>query len=353
MNDIADTQSPVTVRLASPIDRARWNGYVDREPSASIYHRYEWGEIFDAVYGKPFIPLIAEQAGRVVGVLPIVSLHRGPRPAEWVSLPYFGHAGAVAESETAWHALINHAAALGRERGVRHVELRHGHPIPANTLPSRDDKVLMHLALPSDIEELNKSVGSKLRNDIKKPQREGMTAEIGGAELLSEFHGAYASVMRDLGSPCHSRALFAETMARFPDRTFIVRVVYEGRTAGAAFLIGQGDVLEVPCAGTLHSLNKLRPNMLLYWSVFRAAIERGYKTFSFGRSTIDAGTYNFKKQWGSVPVALPYTYLLREGEAAPGSLGASTRLQQVSDLWTKLPLPLANFLGPQLVRHLP
>jgi FemAB-related protein (PEP-CTERM system-associated) len=299
------------------------------------------------------VPLVAEQDRRIVGVLPLVRLDRGPLGRALISLPYFGHGGAVAASPEAWSALVARCREVAHEQGAAHVELRHAHPLPPHSLPSRDDKVLMHLALPPTIEALDKQLGSKIRSDVRRPQKEGMTTEVGGRALVCAFHEVYAAVMRDLGSPCHSLALFEEILACFHDRAFVVRVLYQGRTVGAAFLVGQGDVLEVPCAGTLHALNKLRPNMLLYWAVLCEAIRRGYKTFSFGRSTVNAGTYTFKKNWGAVPIALPYHYVLANGTAIPQAHGERAILQKASALWSRLPLPLTTVLGPYVVRHLP
>lgn len=343
---------PILARIAVSADHARWNGYIDRSAAASVYHRWEWGEIFREVYGTHPVYVIAEREGRVVGVLPMLSLKRGPLGTDLVSLPYFGHAGALADDDEAWHALVGFARDAARELGARHIELRHAHPVPAGHLPRRDDKVLMHLALPADIDELARRLGSKVRADVRRPQKEGMVAEIGGKDLVGDFHAVYATVMRDLGSPCHARALFEEIFRRLPERCFIVRVLYEHRTVGAAFLIGQGSVLEVPCAGTLHALNKLRANMLLYWTALCAAIERGYATFSFGRSTIDAGTYVFKKNWGAQALPLPYHYLLPEGREVPRPHADHRALARASAFWRRLPLPLANALGPRIVRHL-
>jgi FemAB-related protein (PEP-CTERM system-associated) len=346
-----ETNTAALVRIAHFTDEARWNGYVDRHPDACVYHRWAWGEIFHRAYGMKSFPLIAEREGRVTGLLPLVELARGPFRPQIVSLPYFAHGGAIADDEASYRALLAAATRVARERGAQHVELRHAHAVPGS-LPARDDKVLMVMDLPDAVDALEKRVGSKVRADVRRPQKEGMTTEIGGRELVRDFHATYAAVMRDLGSPCHSAELFDEAARRFEERMFVARVLYQGRTVGAAFLIGQGDTLEVPCAGTLHALNKLRPNMLLYWAIFGAAIERGYKRFSFGRSTVDAGTYTFKKNWGASPIPLRYEYILRDGVELPHAHGENPLLARVSQAWMQLPLPVTTIIGPRLVRHL-
>ncbi|MBI5512728.1 MAG: FemAB family PEP-CTERM system-associated protein [Deltaproteobacteria bacterium] len=332
-------------------DRARWNGYVERHADASVYHRWEFGELFEDVYGARSFPLLAEREGRVVGVLPLTRLSSPMFGTSLVSVPYFGHGGALAEDPDAWRALVAEAGVLAAELSAKHVELRHAHPVPAEGMPTRDDKVLMHLALPADPDGLLKAVGAKARADIRRPEKEGMTAQVGGRELVPDFHRAYASVMRDLGSPCHGVALFDELARRLEDRVYVVTVRYQGRPVGGGILVGMNGTLEIPCAGSLHAFTRLRGNMMLYWNVLKEAIARGYKTFSFGRSSADSGTYTFKKNWGARPVPLPYHYVLAPGRELPSVNPHNPKFARVIQAWQRLPVPLTTVLGPRLVRY--
>ena len=40
-------------------------------------------------------------------------------------------------------------------------------------------------------------------------------------------------------------------------------------------------------------------NMLMYWHLLQRTIQRGNRTFDFGRSSESSGTYRFKRQWGA------------------------------------------------------
>lgn len=342
----------LVVRAAVETDRARWNGFVERHPDAQVYHRWEWGPAFHAAYGNAWLPLIAMDGLRVRAVLPLMRIVSPLGGVSLVSMPWFGHAGVLAADDSAHRAMLDAARDLMREAHARRVELRHAHAVPAEAMPSRDDKVLMRLALPATEDELFKRVGPKARADIRRPEKEGMTAVIGGAELLPEFHAVYASVMRDLGSPCHSAALFAQCFARMPERSFVCVVRYEGHPVGGGYLTGMGGTLEIPCAGTLHAMNRLRPNMFLYWSVLREAIRRGYESFSFGRSSADSGTFTFKKNWGAEAHPLAYHYLLAEGASVPDVRPDNPRYAKVIATWQKLPLAVTNRVGPRLIRLL-
>ena len=122
---------------------------------------------------------------------------------------------------------------------------------------------------------------------------------------------------------------------------------------GGAFLIGHGDTMEIPWASTLRDTNPLGINMLMYWSVLCRAIERGYGFFDFGRSTIDAGTYRFKQQWGAVPVSHHWHYWLPEGRALPALNPGNPKFRLMIAAWKRLPVPVTRWLGPMIVRNIP
>jgi hypothetical protein len=96
--------------------------------------------------------------------------------------------------------LVDEASRLARELGAGHVELRHRES-KSLELPLRSDKVSMLLALPVAEDSLWRGFSSKLRAQIRRPQKEGAVCVSGGAELLNDFYAVFAHNMRDLGTP--------------------------------------------------------------------------------------------------------------------------------------------------------
>ncbi len=141
-------------------------------------------------------------------------------------------------------------------------------------------------------------------------------------------------------------------MASFSKTAKIITVQYDNRPVAAGLTIGFGNNVEVPWASALRKYNKQSPNMLLYWEMIKAACEDEYEFFDFGRSSLDAGTFKFKKQWGSEPQPLHWYYHLRRGEA-PDVNPKSAKFSLLVNTWQKLPLPIANLAGPLITRHLP
>ena len=176
----------------------------------------------------------------------------------------------------------------------------------------------MVLPLQPTVDEQWRVLDRKLRNQVRKAEKSGLTVQRGGAELLDSFYDVLARNMRDLGSPVHSKRFFADILATFPDRTRLLCVSLGSTPVAASFVIWHGERIEVPWASALRAYNPLCPNVLLYWEMLKFSIERRFAQFDFGRSTPNEGTFNFKQQWGAEPHQLYWEYWLDAGRSLPG-----------------------------------
>ena len=159
--------------------------------------------------------------------------------------------------------------------------------------------------------------------------------------------------MRDLGTPVYPTALLSRDLADAP-RAHAHRVVrLKDAPVAAALLIAHRDTTEIPWASSLRRVNGLGVNMYPYWSVLEFAVQAGHAVFDFGRSTLDSGTYRFKKQWGAEPLQLHWHYWLKGGGEPPRLNPSNPKYRLAVAAWRKLPLPVANWLGPHLVKNLP
>ena len=343
----------ITVAPATDEERPDWDSYVEASDDAESYHPYEWRKVFERVFGHECFYLIArDSSGGVVGVLPLVHLRSRLFGNFLVSVPCFSCCGTLARDENVRTELIRAAWTLAQERGAGHVELRHGSGISLD-LPCRSEKVAMRLALPSSDDEMWQRFPSKLRAQIRRPTKAGATCEDGGIELLDDFYSVFSRNMRDLGTPVFPRRLFHEMCDSFPDATRIFVVRLGGKACAAGITYGYRDRLEIPSASSLREFNRDAVNMLLYWSAIRYAIRQGYGQFDFGRSTAGTGTYKFKKQWGAEPEQLNWHYCLPPEKQIPQLNPSNPRFRLATKIWQRLPLFVANRVGPRIVRYLP
>jgi len=341
------------VLRATDEDRADWNAFVDLVDDAEAYHPYEWRKVLERVFGHNCVYLMSRDAsGNVNGVLPLAQLKSVLFGNFLVSIPCFNYCGTLTSSEPVRRDLISGAWDVAEELGASHVELRHRAHISLD-LPFRDDKVAMQLTLPGSSDALWQQFPSKLRAQIRRPTKAGATCEDGGVELLDDFYSVFSRNMRDLGTPVFPKELFREMCVSFPDTTRIFVVKLDGNPCAAGITYGFRERLEIPSASSLREYNKVSVNMLLYWSVLQYAVGQGYRVFDFGRSTVDTGTFRFKKQWGATPDQLHWHYCLPPGAEIPSLNPDNPKFRIATKVWQKLPLGVANALGPRIVRNLP
>ena len=293
-------QDPVLSVDANATEQ-EWTRYVEAHPGATVDHLWGWRHVFERVFGQRCVYLAARRDADIVGVLPLVLFRSRLFGRIAVSVPYLNYGGILDSDEAAAAALVARAQEIAADFGAAYLELRN-HRRYLTGRPCREHKVRMVLPLPETVDDLWKALDRKVRNQVRKAQKEGLVAESGGATLVDDFYPVFARNMRDLGTPVYSRHLFLETLRAFPDAARVHVVRHQGLPVAGAVSVRFRDTVLVPWASSLRDYRHLCPNMLLYWSMLEAAIRDGAKVFDFGRSSAGAGTHQFKLQWGAAEI---------------------------------------------------
>ena len=338
----------------SDSDAAAWDSYVDRHPEGTLYHKADWAGLIRKTLGQtPRYLKAQDSSGKIVGVLPLVNLKSVVFGNFLVSMPYFNYGGVLADSEEIASALVNASTDIADKLNVSHVQYRCSSECMSEEFPVATHKVNMILDLPESQDALGKSIGSKRRSQIKRPIREGVSHKIGGKELVDDFYEVFCINMRDLGTPVYSKKLFESIFEIFPENTKICVVYWEGKPVSTGFLMHYKDRLEIPWASTVRYANRISVNMYLYWQILSYAIETGFKQFDFGRSTVDAGTYKFKKQWGAQPQQCYWYHYVPKGKDLPDLSPDNESFGLAIKVWQKLPIPITKIIGPHIVKAIP
>lgn len=334
-------------------DREQWNSYVQTHPAASNYHRYGWREVVEAAFQHRCYYLTArDPSGIIVGILPLVFISSRLFGRFLVSMPFFNYGGLLCDLQETGVALLAEARKLQQELDAQYVELRHSVPWPGS-LPTKQHKVCMLLELAQDAESQWQGFNAKLRNQIRKAEKNGLSVAVGGKELLKSFYTVFARNMRNLGTPVYSQKLFAMVLSIFPDETRIIIIFNDEKPVAAGLVSWFRETVEIPWASSIREYNHLCPNNLLYWTALQLAMKNGFKKFDFGRSTPGEGTYKFKEQWGAKPLSLHWQYQLPEGGSLPELNIKNPKYEMAIKIWQKLPLLVTKLLGPYIVRNIP
>ncbi|WP_051207879.1 FemAB family XrtA/PEP-CTERM system-associated protein [Saccharospirillum impatiens] len=329
----------------------RWVDWCQRQPQRSQYHHPALGRAIQEAMGHRGPVLVAVSNNVVVGALPLIIQCSRLFGRFATSLPYFNYGGPLANSRDVAIALINAARPLLAEHQLSHIEIR----TTQASLPfaCNEQKVSMLLPLPTTDERLDQQLGAKVRAQANKAEEHKPEVRFGRADLLDDFYRVFAHNMRDLGTPVYSKAWFNTLLQTEAFNAQLVVVYQARRPVACGFLMGQGTMLEIPWASTLRRANPMNINMWMYRQILRWAVEQGYEWFDFGRSTRDAPTFQFKKQWGAQPVQ-HYWYTLTPGnKPAAATRPDSPKFRLMIAVWQRLPVWLTRVIGPPIVKQLP
>lgn len=340
------------VGTISDVGEQAWDDYVHRHPFGTIYHTSAWRNVILQTFGKRTFYLALPSSTGVRGVLPLVLLNGLLTPKMLLSLPYCSYGGVLVDDAEGAQRLLEEASALRAELACAQLEIRNRSRIDACDWRTRQDKLLMQRSLPETPDEFLESLSAKRRSQIKRSLRDGPTVVSGGAELVTDFYSVFARKMRDLGTPVYPRRFFGNAVEQLGKHASLLLVYLDHNPVAAAFLVRWRGVCEIPWAASDAAYNRQAVNMLLYWEAIKRAIESGCTAFDFGRSSPDSGTYKFKRQWGAEPVELHWYVQPGDGTSAE-ALKNSTSMKLATEAWRRLPLPIANWLGPKITPNLP
>ncbi len=343
--------------VCRPLDAASapaWDAFVDRTPDGTFFHRAAWAQVFPRAFGHTPHYILAEQDGAVVGVLPLVHVKTRLFGNSLMSSPFCVYGGPLAADAEAALALDAHATGLMRRLGAKVMEFRFLHPLPQGWLteaewPTRSDLyVTFRKAIVADDEANLKAIPRKQRAMVRKGIDRGLVST--ASDQVDGLHAIYAESVRNLGTPVFSRRYFRILAQVFRGRMDVVTVLDAGVPVSAVLNFYDRDEVLPYYGGGTAAARGSHANDFMYWEVMRRAAARGSRLFDFGRSKAGTGAFAFKKNWGFAPVPLHYRYRLAAGTAIPDHNPLNPKYRLFIAAWKRLPLPLANLLGPAIVR---
>lgn len=344
MNDIQ-------IKALEPDVHSAWDEYALQHKDAAFYHLSGWKTVIEKSFHHQAVYIYATKNSRLVGVFPLVHIKSLLFGSFLVSLPYLNYGGVVADDKEIEKLLLADAINTAQHLKADFIELRHTQKKDLN-LMNKQHKISMFLSLPTDPEMLWKNLDAKVRNQVRKAEKNYLKVAQGKIEKLDDFYSVFSVNMRDLGTPVYSKKFFRNILEAF-DQAKIFIVYSEQKPIAASMVMGLKNRLEIPWASSLRAYNHLCANMFMYWQILKYACESGHAVFDFGRCTPEESTYRFKKQWGAQPVQLNWQYWLANGKPLPEINPHNPKYRTAIKIWQKLPVGVTKLIGPQIVKYIP
>ncbi len=342
----------LSLHLLQPSDYTRWDAFVQLTPDATFFHKAGWQTIIERVYGHKTWFYFVEQDGRIVGILPLAQVKSRLFGHSLGSLPFCVLGGVVASVDAARPLLDAAADKLARELNVGHLEYRNlvaaheGDP----AWHQKELYVTFRKEISGDDEENMNAIPRKQRAMVRKGIKLGLTAEID--QTIERFFICYATSVHRLGTPVFPKSYFKVIKEVFGDDCEIRVIVKDHALIAAVMSFYWRDEVLPYYGGGMPAARDVAGNDFMYWNLMQAAALRGARIFDFGRSKLGTGAFDFKKNWGFSPTPLAYEYKLIASTELPDNNPLNPKYQLFIKMWKKMPIGLANFLGPYIVRSL-
>lgn len=330
-------------------DTGRWDHFVNNCSAATFFHRAGWQAVIEGSFGHQTWFYFAQSGGNIVGVLPLAQIKSRLFGHSLCSLPFCVYGGVASHSPAATSALNDAAQQLAIELNVGYLEMRHRQAQNPDWI-SKDLYVTFRKEIDPDEEKNLLAIPRKQRAMVRKGIKENLRSEIDPDTERLFF--AYASSVHNLGTPVFPKKYFRMLKEVFQQDCEVLTITQNDEVVCSVLsFYFRDEVLPYYGGGTARA-RAVAGNDFMYWELMRRACARGYKVFDFGRSKRGTGSFDFKKNWGFEATQLHYEYQLHANSALPENNPLNPRYQLFIKMWRHLPRPLANFLGPFIVKNL-
>jgi len=343
----------MNIKLLDPSDQGgakRWDEFVFACPEATFFHRAAWQGIIKDVFRHSTYFFYAEEEGEIQGVLPVAHVKSRLFGNSLIALPFAVYGGVAASNAKATLALEEEAQKLAKKLGVDHLEFRNTKPQHTDW-PMQDLYVTFRKEILPDVEANMLAIPRKQRAMVRKGIKNGLVSTVD--RNTDRFFKLFADNVHRHGTPAMPKRYFDTLLQVFGKDCEVLTVTGpDGQLLSSVLSFYFRDEVLPYYAGDDESARHLAANDFKYWELMRRACERGLKLFDYGRSKEGTGPYAFKKNWGFEPQPLHYEYCLYKRDAIPQNNPNNPKYKLFIAAWQRMPIGLANWLGPHIVRNL-
>lgn len=358
----------IEVAIADRGDEDAWEAFVANHPDATFFHRFAWSRVLLRAFGHRPHYLIARRGSACCGVLPLSEVRSKLFGRRLSSLPFCVYGGVLAGDPEAENALRGRAKELAESLQVDFLELR-SRDSSTSGWPVKDLYFTFRKVLSDEHEQNLKSIPNRQRAMLRKGLKEGLFSE--ETRSVDRIFRVYSESVRNLGTPVFSKRYFKILLEEFGEDCGIMMICQDAASAestnaddevlcrdverecgadddvaGVLSFYFRGEVLPYYGGSVSRARSIKGCNHMLYWELMRRSVDQGVLGFDFGRSKAETGPFSFKKNFGFTPQPLPYEYHLVRDSALPDLNPSNPSYQRLIRVWQRLPLPVANAMGP-------
>jgi FemAB-related protein (PEP-CTERM system-associated) len=341
--------APLNVRGFAPADQQHWNEFVRDHAEGTFFHLAEWQDVLRQAFGHRAHYLLAERAGKIVGVLPLALVSSVLFGRALISTPFCVYGGIVCSDADAHRALTEHACDLAKRLNVDYLELRNRrrqHP----DWPVKDLYVTFRKPIAADSEANMLAIPRKQRAMVRKGIQKGLRSRTDADTL--DHYSLYSESLRNLGTPVFARKYLDVLRRAFGEACEILTVLHEEAPVASVLSFYFRDEVLPYYGGGSAAARSVAANDFMYWEVMERARQRGVRIFDYGRSKRESGSFDFKANWGFEPEPLHYEYFLVRSPSMPNLSPTNPSYARAIRMWRRMPVWMTQWLGPRIAGYL-
>lgn len=329
---------------------AGWDAFVRDHPQGTFFHLSGWSRVNAKALGHRTHYLVCRRGNEIAGVLPLTEIRSRLFGHMLISNAFCVAGGPIAIDDVAREELFAAAASLGVELGVGYVEFKDTATGPEGWVERADLYAGFERAIDADEGVCLTQIPRKQRAVVRKTLDAGLSDCI--EPSAKTVYALYARTVRDHGTPVFPPGLFNELMDVFGRDCDVLTISKDGEPISSVMSFYFKDRVLPYYTGSLMSARDVGSNDFMYWRLMRRAVDRGCTVFDFGRSKVGTGPFSFKKNWGFPPRPIKHQFHLNRKQELPNLNPANPKFELLVETWRRLPLPIANFMGPFISRNL-
>jgi hypothetical protein len=337
------------------IDESRkneWERYLQENPDSIAWQSYEWSTVLRNHYRFDFHPIVVLDGSQIRGILPLYHMKNVFGKDMLISVPYAVAGGIVADNDEARGMLLDKAIELSRMYNSCGITLKQYKVRIDRQLRTDGNYYNRELDLTSGMDAIWNGLAETNREQIETSKNSAYKLEYPSADL-DIFYNMLLTHHHGRGIPCVGREWIKDLIGFKMYSLAVLKL--NGSVVAATMIKEFKDTVSFPFTCVPDKQGKTGvAEYRLYWELISRFASEGKRIFHSGRIPRTDQTDPYRLGWGGVQYDYYYQYY---PDSSTTTTEYAKRKGRKRDLfescWKKMPLTMAGFLGPRIVKHFP